>query len=571
MLIRRSSWGFALTVAVAVAFASCSPSTASRPDSGLRCASRYLICGTVLAPQWDQLPIDKTCSVTGPVGIALDMKTAWWWAIAAALTSGAFAMGGGCVPLCTPGSVQACACTSGLTGAQLCRSDGYFDPCRCTGTPQGGGFATTGGGLSGGFGGFEGGGMSGFGGGSSGPRLTAPRPPSIVVGDPFTLSVTAMPPATSWSWTVTGPGGASLPVVDATSATPAFTAALAGQHLLTVTARNAGGETTLNFPVVASEGRLLAFKPTSVANHRATNRLALGRELPSSVEVFDVVTAQSRTITVSRAPISLAFTPDGTRLLVGQVAQLQVISFTGATPQVVATWPLSGDPVSLTANATHGYWVGTSERDVNWVRLDTGETGSRYYFYSMGALRMHPDELRFYGANRGGSRDDVVRFDIDVDGGGVSAANDSRYHGDYAVCGEAWLSRDGTQLVSSCGVLFRISRLWSDDLVYGGRIPQQQYRSVDESIDGGAFIALAQLADSFRDSTEAPLLMTVERSSLRQSGVRLLPSRLSSLEGQLLASHVFVDAMDKQHVLLVGGAGVPSPRAVWLTFTPGVP
>jgi hypothetical protein len=84
-------------------------------------------------------------------------------------------------------------------------------------------------------------------------------------------------------------------------------------------------------------------------------------------------------------------------------------------------------------------------------------------------------------------------------------------------------------------------------------------------------IALAQLTDSFRDRTEAPLLMTVERSSLRQSGVRLLPSRLSSLEGQLLASHVFVDAMDKQHVLLVGGAGVPSPRAVWLTFTPGVP
>lgn len=479
-------------------------------------------------------------------------------------------MGGGCVPLCTPGSTQACACTNSQTGAQLCRSDGYFDPCRCSGTPTAGGFAP-GGGTSGGFGGFEGGGTGGFGGGSMGPMLTAPRPPSIVVGDAFTLSVTAMPAATTWSWTVAGPGGVPIQVTDATSETPVFTPTLAGEYLATVTAGNAGGETTLSFPIVAIEGRVLAFKPTSVASHRGTNRLALGREQPSTVEVFDVVTAQSRTVAVSRAPISLAFTPDGMRLLVGQVAQLQVISFAGATPQVVATWPLGGDPVSLTANATHAYWIGTSERDVNWVRLDTGQTASRFYFYSMGALRMHPDELRFYGANRGVSPDDVVRFDIDVDGGGVTAANDSRYHGDYSVCGEAWLSRDGTQLISSCGVLFRVSRLWSDDLVYGGRIPQQQYRSVDESIDGGAFIALAQLTDAFHDRAEAPLLMTVERSSLRQSGVRLLPSRLSSLEGQLLASHVFVDASDKQHVLLVGGPGVPSPRAVWLTFTPGAP
>ena len=35
------------------------------------------------------------------------------------------------VPMCVPGQSVACACTSGLSGAQTCRSDGTYGPCVC--------------------------------------------------------------------------------------------------------------------------------------------------------------------------------------------------------------------------------------------------------------------------------------------------------------------------------------------------------------------------------------------------------------------------------------------------------
>ncbi|MFH1811531.1 MAG: hypothetical protein ABIJ09_22520 [Pseudomonadota bacterium] len=39
---------------------------------------------------------------------------------------------------CVEGTSQACTCTDGRSGAQLCRPDGIFDPCRCAGSGDAG-------------------------------------------------------------------------------------------------------------------------------------------------------------------------------------------------------------------------------------------------------------------------------------------------------------------------------------------------------------------------------------------------------------------------------------------------
>jgi hypothetical protein len=46
---------------------------------------------------------------------------------------GAVIAGWSCIDTCTPGRTEACACTDGRVGAQVCRSNGAFDPCICTG------------------------------------------------------------------------------------------------------------------------------------------------------------------------------------------------------------------------------------------------------------------------------------------------------------------------------------------------------------------------------------------------------------------------------------------------------
>lgn len=76
---------------------------------------------------------------------------------------------GGTGGVCVPGGTANCVCTSGLFGAQVCQSNGFFGPCLC-GTAGGGGFGGNGG-FSGGVagaGGFSGSSGSGGFSGSAG-------------------------------------------------------------------------------------------------------------------------------------------------------------------------------------------------------------------------------------------------------------------------------------------------------------------------------------------------------------------------------------------------------------------
>lgn len=63
---------------------------------------------------------------------------------------------------CVPGTSQACSCTDGRMGAQLCQTNGAYASCTCTGTMStGGGMGSGGGTGSGGGGGGGGGGLAG--------------------------------------------------------------------------------------------------------------------------------------------------------------------------------------------------------------------------------------------------------------------------------------------------------------------------------------------------------------------------------------------------------------------------
>ncbi|MDP2269628.1 MAG: hypothetical protein Q8N23_10320 [Archangium sp.] len=43
-----------------------------------------------------------------------------------------------CVNTCIPGKTEACACTDGRVGAQICRGNGTFEPCSCTASQDAG-------------------------------------------------------------------------------------------------------------------------------------------------------------------------------------------------------------------------------------------------------------------------------------------------------------------------------------------------------------------------------------------------------------------------------------------------
>ncbi|MDB4963954.1 MAG: hypothetical protein JWP01_3953 [Myxococcales bacterium] len=61
------------------------------------------------------------------------MKVSEWRAVAAAISFCVIACNKD--PKCVTGESVACACSTGATGAQVCRASGTFEPCVCT-TPS---------------------------------------------------------------------------------------------------------------------------------------------------------------------------------------------------------------------------------------------------------------------------------------------------------------------------------------------------------------------------------------------------------------------------------------------------
>lgn len=479
-----------------------------------------------------------------------------------------------CGERCVNGETKACVCTDGRQGAQLCRSDGVFDPCICSGplvgSGGGGGAVAFGGGF--GTGGF---GTGGFGGGGFGdpsglPNLVTPAAAHIIVGDPLVLSVVhdAGQLPVTWRWSVRAPDGGVGMLDDATRAQPLFRANAPGDYLMEVSATSDAGSSSTSFPVRASTARILPWEIVSLAMNATGDRLAIGR-LPLTVEVHDLFTGSVESVALTRAPLALAFTPDGTRLVVGQDAQLQVILLNTAPVQVVATWPLGGVVSLVTASNTIAYAQSTGD-DLFWVQLETGEQGMRFFSSALGTLELHPDGSRIYGVAKDFSGTSIYRVNVDAPDGGITTQSKGFSSTTTPPCGNGWLSRAGDVLFTACGNLFRTAPLFTSDLIYGGQLPMQRYLEVRESLDAGLVFGLAQpQLSTFPVRYGPPLVLTIDRATLRQNSIAPQPDTSSTLGSRLEARALFVDALNRVHVFLVAREGVSTAKSFWLTRTVG--
>jgi len=482
-----------------------------------------------------------------------------------------------CGERCVNGETKACVCTDGRQGAQLCRSDGVFDPCICSGplVGTGGGTVAFGGGFGSSTGGFGGGGFptGGFGGGdaSSGiPSLVTPAAAHIVVGDPLVLAVAhdAGQLPVTWRWSVRSPDGGVGMLDDATRAQPLFNATAPGDYLVEVSATSDAGSTSTSFPVRASTARIFPWQITSLAMNATGDRLAIGR-LPRTVDVHDIFTGTIVSVPVTRTPLALAFTPDGTRLVVGQDAQLQVILLNTTPAQIIATWPLGGVVSLVTASDTIAYAQSTAD-DLFWVQLLTGEQGMRFFSSTLGTLELHPDGSRLYGVTKDFSGTSINRANIDPADGGINTTQTKSFSSTTPPCGNGWLSRTGDVLFTACGNLFRTAPLFTNDLIYGGQLPMQRYLEVRESFDAGLVFGLAQpQVSTFPVRYGPPLVLTIDRATLRQNSIAPQPDTSGSLGSRLEARALFVDGLNRVHVILVAGEGVSTAKSFWLTRTVG--
>lgn len=317
--------------------------------------------------------------------------------------------------------------------------------------------------------------------------ITAVNPPpvadagpdrAVTVGDNVVLdgSASADPDGEpiAFAWTLESkPTGSAAALSGPATAAPSLVADVAGTYLVSLTVNNSSGT---GGPVTA---RIVAYLPLAPLVHRvldaeyakALDRIVMVDEAPSALYVYDPEARTETRVFLPLPPTAVSVAPDGQHAVVGHDGYVSHVDL--ATPKVLQTWPVAarlGDVVAAGNGFAYLFPLTPSFDTIHALDLASGaETaGSGFLGFEGTRAKLHPGGTAIYGADNGVSPADIRKFDIS--GGATVTGYDSPYHGDYAMCGDLWLSEDGARIFTRCGNVFRSSSTRSVDMTYNGAL-----------------------------------------------------------------------------------------------------
>lgn len=216
----------------------------------------------------------------------------------------------------------------------------------------------------------------------------------------------------------------------------------------------------------------LAFRVIDAEYSKALDRIIMVASSPSNqLHIYNPATGHDVAVDLNLAPTSVSVRPDGRFAAVGHNGWISYVNLVGATlVKTLAVTADIGDVVLAGNGYVHGFPSSDQWVSVHSIHISTGtETLSNGSTYAGTRGKLHPGGTKMYAADNGLSPSDIERYDIA--GGPATYAYDSPYHGDYAMCGDLWMSEDGMRIFTRCGNVFRATAQQSDDMTYNGALP----------------------------------------------------------------------------------------------------
>jgi hypothetical protein len=238
----------------------------------------------------------------------------------------------------------------------------------------------------------------------------------------------------------------------------------------------------------------------------ALDRIVMISASPNQLHIYDGASrVETAAVDLPTVPTCISVGPDGNYAAVGHNAWVSYVNLRTAT--IEKTLPISIDVLDVVL-AGNGYAYGFPRRD-QWasiisLNLQTGAEapGSGMSIYAGTLGKLHPGGKAMYGANNGLSPSDIEKYDIAA--GRVAYLYDSPYHGDYAMCGDLWISKDGLRIFTRCGNVFRASEVRDQDMRYNGGLQGMHYlRSVAHSLSGQRVAAIDAGTNYYQGESQA--------------------------------------------------------------------
>jgi hypothetical protein len=239
----------------------------------------------------------------------------------------------------------------------------------------------------------------------------------------------------------------------------------------------------------------LRFRVTDAEFSKALNAIVAVSEY--GLHIYRTDTRSVTTISLDSAAFCVAVSPDGMFAAVGHSGAISYVDLVNVT--VLKKLDVSTDVLDVIL-AGNGYVYAFPRTDqweyVRCVQISTNtetlHTGNQIYAGSLG--RLHPGGSWVYGADNGLSPADIHKFSISS--GTAVYSYDSPYHGDYSMCGNLWISENGTRIYTKCGNVFRSTADRSTDMTYAGKLETESKLQWASQSDSFGSIAVLPSAPS---------------------------------------------------------------------------
>ena len=218
----------------------------------------------------------------------------------------------------------------------------------------------------------------------------------------------------------------------------------------------------------------LSYRVVDAEYSQPLDKIVMVSSSPNELHIYDPVTEQDVVTDLPLAPSAVSVRPDGLFAAVGHDGWISYVNL--STRAVEKTISVSTDVIDIIL-AGNGYAYAFPRRDqwetIRSVNIATEMETTTPTIRAGTLVKLHPDGQAIYGANNGLSPSDIEKYSI-VEGT-AQVLYDSPYHGDYAMCGDLWMSEDGLRIFTRCGNVFRSSPIQGQDMVYNGSLSQLEW------------------------------------------------------------------------------------------------
>ena len=223
--------------------------------------------------------------------------------------------------------------------------------------------------------------------------------------------------------------------------------------------------------------KALAHNVVDAEFSKSLNAIVMVSSWPqNALHVYNMTTGIEKQVLLVKAPTAVSVSPDGTTAAVGHDALISHVDLStvglanAAAPKQLNVSTNVFDLVLDGHGQVHAMPAADQWESLHSVNIATNTEALvdwRLYAGAHGKLSTAVDAI--YTADNGLSPSDIAKWKLDGSGQ-ASYMGDSPYHGDYAMCGNLWMSEDGITIYTSCGNTFRASNTTGQDMIYSGAL-----------------------------------------------------------------------------------------------------